>query len=209
MGTACGTWQVAQPLRDPQPQPLYGKEDASPGLEGPQEGHLGYDVHWRALGQEVETWARGTGLSPCAGSSGKSFSLSELRFPFYKMSQLAPQDTFPDSMSWGPTYMGVQPPSLCKAEVAHEPLSIAGLLPASGDGATAEACEHRQGGLSVPDLAPPPGPLTLIICERSPASASSSTMFSSLSSMKESKYLMMFGWFSCCPKREKEGAGSP
>ena len=64
--------------RPPQPQPLYGKEDASPGLEGPQEGHLGDDVHWRALGQEVETWARGTGLCPRAGSSGKSFSLSGL-----------------------------------------------------------------------------------------------------------------------------------
>lgn len=37
----------------------------------------------------------------------------------------------------------------------------------------------------------------LIICDRSPASASSSTMFSSLSSMNESKYLMMFGWFNC------------
>lgn len=47
-----------------------------------------------------------------------------------------------------------------------------------------------------------PGTLTLIICDRSPASASSSTMFSSLSSINESKYLMMFGWFSCCPRRE-------
>lgn len=61
----------------------------------------------------------------------------------------------------------------------------------------------------------PPGPaclpasLTLIICERSPASASSSTMFSSLSSINESKYLMMLGWFSCCPKREKEGEAEP
>lgn len=110
LGTACGTWQVAQPLRDPpQPQPLYGKEDASPGLEGPQEGHLGDDVHWRALGQEVETWARGTGLSPRVGSSGKSFSLSGFSSPFYKMSQLAPTDTFPDSMSWGPTSVGLCP----------------------------------------------------------------------------------------------------
>lgn len=53
-----------------------------------------------------------------------------------------------------------------------------------------------------PGAARPPGTLTLIIWERSPASASSSTMFSSLSSMNESKYLMMFGWFSCCPRRE-------
>lgn len=44
--------------------------------------------------------------------------------------------------------------------------------------------------------------LTLIIWERSPASASSRTMLSSLSSMKESKYLMMLGWFSCCRGRE-------
>lgn len=132
LGTACGTWHVAPPLRDPQPQPSYGKEDASPGPEGPQEGHLGDDVHWRALGQEVETWARGAGLSPRVGSSGKSFSLSGLSSPFYKMSQLAPIDTFPDSMSWGPTSMGS--PSLCKAEVAHEPLPIAGLLPASAGG---------------------------------------------------------------------------
>lgn len=51
-----------------------------------------------------------------------------------------------------------------------------------------------------PDLACLPGTLTLIICERSPASASSRTMFSSLSSINESKYLMMLGWFSCCPK---------
>ena len=58
------------------------------------------------------------------------------------------------------------------------------------------------------DPALPPGTLTLIICDRSPASASSSTMFSSLSSMNESKYLMMFGWFSCCPNREKEGDGA-
>lgn len=44
-----------------------------------------------------------------------------------------------------------------------------------------------------PDPTHLPGALTLIICERSPASASSSTMFSSLSSINESKYLMMFG----------------
>lgn len=56
-----------------------------------------------------------------------------------------------------------------------------------------------------PQLAGLPGTLTLIICERSPASASSSTMFSSLSSINESKYLMMLGWFSCCPKRERWG----
>lgn len=41
----------------------------------------------------------------------------------------------------------------------------------------------------------------MIICERSPASANSSTMFSSLSSMNESRYLMMFGWFSCCTRK--------
>lgn len=44
--------------------------------------------------------------------------------------------------------------------------------------------------------------LTLIIWERSPASASSRTMLSSLSSIKESKYLIMLGWFSCCRGRE-------
>lgn len=44
--------------------------------------------------------------------------------------------------------------------------------------------------------------LTLIIWDRSPASASSRTMLSSLSSMKESKYLIMLGWFSCCRGRE-------
>lgn len=59
-----------------------------------------------------------------------------------------------------------------------------------------------------PQLAGLPGTLTLIICERSPASASSSTMFSSLSSINESKYLMMLGWFSCCPKRERWGGRS-
>ena len=37
----------------------------------------------------------------------------------------------------------------------------------------------------------------LIILERSPASANSRTMFSSLSSMKEARYLITFGWFSC------------
>ena len=37
----------------------------------------------------------------------------------------------------------------------------------------------------------------LIILDRSPASASSNTMFNSLSSMKEARYLITFGWFSC------------
>lgn len=59
-----------------------------------------------------------------------------------------------------------------------------------------------------PEPACLPGTLTLIIWERSPASASSSTMFSSLSSINESKYLMMLGWFSCCPTREREGGRS-
>ena len=38
----------------------------------------------------------------------------------------------------------------------------------------------------------------LIMRERSPASASSSTMLSSFSSMKEARYLITFGWSSCC-----------
>ena len=37
----------------------------------------------------------------------------------------------------------------------------------------------------------------LIILARSPASASSSTMLSSLSSINEAKYLMTLGWSSC------------
>lgn len=40
--------------------------------------------------------------------------------------------------------------------------------------------------------------LTLIIRERSPASASSNTMFSSFSSINDAWYLITFGWFSCC-----------
>lgn len=39
--------------------------------------------------------------------------------------------------------------------------------------------------------------LTFIIWERSPASASSRIMLSSLSSIKESRYLIILGWFSC------------
>ncbi len=38
---------------------------------------------------------------------------------------------------------------------------------------------------------------TLIILERSPASANSNTMFSSLSSMNDAKYFITLGWFSC------------
>ncbi len=38
----------------------------------------------------------------------------------------------------------------------------------------------------------------LIILARSPASASSSTMLSSLSCMKEARYRMTLGWSSCC-----------
>lgn len=56
-----------------------------------------------------------------------------------------------------------------------------------GPGASGRALNMAGGGI-----------LTLIICERSPASASSSTMLSSLSSMNESKYLITLGWFSCC-----------
>ena len=43
----------------------------------------------------------------------------------------------------------------------------------------------------------------LIIFARSPASANSSTMFSSLSSIKEAKYLMTLGWSSCYSYKEK------
>ncbi len=45
--------------------------------------------------------------------------------------------------------------------------------------------------------------LTLIIWERSPAPANSRTIFSSFPSINESKYLMTFGWFSCCNHRMK------
>ena len=45
--------------------------------------------------------------------------------------------------------------------------------------------------------------LTLIMRCRSPASASSRTMFSSLFSMKDAKYLITFGWFSCCNTQHK------
>lgn len=45
--------------------------------------------------------------------------------------------------------------------------------------------------------------LTLIIRDRSPASASSSTMFSSLSSIKDAWYLITLGWFNCCEGKEK------
>lgn len=45
---------------------------------------------------------------------------------------------------------------------------------------------------------------TLIIRERSPASASSRTMFSSLSSMKDAWYLITLGWFNCCWRGRKK-----
>lgn len=67
-----------------------------------------------------------------------------------------------------------------------------------------DQAEGLPGSSQPPEPACLPGTLTLIICERSPASASSSTMFSSLSSINESKYLMMLGWFSCCPTRKRE-----
>ena len=38
----------------------------------------------------------------------------------------------------------------------------------------------------------------LIILDKSPASASSKTMFSSFSSIKDARYLITFGWFNCC-----------
>lgn len=46
--------------------------------------------------------------------------------------------------------------------------------------------------------------LTLIIRERSPASASSRTMFSSLSSIKDAWYFITLGWFNCCGREEKK-----
>lgn len=45
--------------------------------------------------------------------------------------------------------------------------------------------------------------LTLIIRERSPASASSRTMFSSLSSIKDAWYFITLGWFNCCGGKKK------
>lgn len=47
------------------------------------------------------------------------------------------------------------------------------------------------------------GFLTLIIRERSPASASSRTMFSSLSSINDAWYFITLGWFNCCEREKK------
>ena len=41
----------------------------------------------------------------------------------------------------------------------------------------------------------------LIIFARSPASANSRTIFSSLSSIKEAKYFITFGWSNCCQSK--------
>lgn len=48
------------------------------------------------------------------------------------------------------------------------------------------------------------GNLTLIIRERSPASASSRTMFSSLSSINDAWYFITLGWFNCCKGGKKK-----
>ena len=43
----------------------------------------------------------------------------------------------------------------------------------------------------------------LIILDKSPASASSKTIFSSFSSINDARYLITFGWFNCCNDKSK------
>lgn len=101
---------------------------------------------------------------------------------------------FGGGLDWGPP------------EVSSNPYSWSTQGPASR-WANPKELQHRAA--SWPNGWVPAAPqnqqvLTFIIWERSPASASSRTMLSSLSSMKESKYLIILGWFSCCRQRERK-----